>query len=178
MRVKVVAPARINRAEGSLRSTGSAAIRALTAYVRRPPQRSVALIGYEFPYWFKSAFGATRCGRRWRAVLARPSGDHGSEHPIREEPGARVICALPFMARGSTHLRAADPLHEYLHAGTRHQGRCASLRDDLRPPLTPGTDEQEGWLSVRWLSLGLARVPPVSPGPCSPRIPGTPRGPR
>src|SRR3954453_3124379 len=36
-------------------------------------QRSVALIGYEFPYWFNGAFGATRGGRRWRAVLARPS---------------------------------------------------------------------------------------------------------
>src|SRR4051794_2204544 len=28
--------------------------------------------------------------------------------------------------------------------------RSASLRDDLRPPLTLGTDEQGGWLSGRW----------------------------
>jgi hypothetical protein len=33
----------------------------------RPP------IGYEFPYWFKSACGATRCGRRWRRPHASTS---------------------------------------------------------------------------------------------------------
>jgi len=31
----------------------------------------------------------------------------------------------------------------------------ASLRDGLRPPLTPDAVEQVGWLSVRWLSPGL-----------------------
>jgi hypothetical protein len=45
---------------------------------------------------------------------------------------------------GLTRLRAADPMHEDLHAGARPQGRSASHRDGLRPPLPPDTDEQEG----------------------------------
>ena len=51
-----------------------------------------------------------------------------------------------------SHLRAADPIHEDLHDAARHQGRHASLRDGRRPPLTPDTAEQLGWLSGRWLS--------------------------
>ena len=35
------------------------------------------------------------------------------------------------------------------------KGATASLRDGLRPPLTPDTAEQMGWLSVRWPSIGL-----------------------
>jgi hypothetical protein len=62
----------------------------------------------------------------------------------------------------SFHLRAADPMAEDLHAAVRPQGRYASLRDGLRPPLPPDTDEQEGWLSGRWLSH--AHVPFPDPG--------------
>jgi hypothetical protein len=51
----------------------------------------------------------------------------------------------------ASHLRAADPIHEDLHAGARPQGRYASLRDGLWPPLPPGTAEQEGWVSGQWL---------------------------
>ena len=93
--------------------------------------------GYDFLYWLKSAFGATRCGRRWRAVLTRQ------------------YC---------THHRASGPILNDLHAGVRHQGRRASLRDDLRPPWTPDTTEQAGWLSGRWQHS----VCPVSRTPCAP----------
>jgi hypothetical protein len=35
------------------------------------------------------------------------------------------------------------------HSAARRQGRCASLRDGLRPPLTPSSTEQIGWSSGR-----------------------------
>jgi hypothetical protein len=56
------------------------------------------------------------------------------------------------------HPVATDPIAHRLHAGPRHQGREASLRDDLRPLLTPDNDEQVGWLPVRWLRPGLGRM--------------------
>jgi hypothetical protein len=65
--------------------------------------------------------------------------------------------ALGAPNHGTTHRRAADPIPDRLHDGSRRQGRSASLRklrDGLRPPLTPATAEQEGWLSGRWLSPG------------------------
>jgi len=37
-----------------------------------------------------------------------------------------------------------DPTSQDLHDSDRHQGRFASLRDGLRPPLTPITAEQLG----------------------------------
>jgi hypothetical protein len=40
-----------------------------------------------------------------------------------------------------------------LHAGPQRQERYASLRDDLRPHLTPGTGEHLGGLSDRRLVL-------------------------
>ena len=37
-------------------------------------------IGYDFLYWLKRAFGArVRCGRRWRVVLAHPTGTIGKQ---------------------------------------------------------------------------------------------------
>ena len=48
-----------------------------------------------------------------------------------------------------------DPITENLHAATRHQGRFASLRDGLRPPLTPGCRR------ATWLVIGS----PPSPWP-------------
>jgi hypothetical protein len=59
---------------------------------------------------------------------------------------------------GATHLRAADPIDEDLHADARPQGRSASHGDGLRPPLPPDTDEQEGWLSGRWPSSGRGHM--------------------
>ena len=44
------------------------------------------------------------------------------------------------------------------------KGATASLRDDLRSPLTPGTDERTGWLSGRVSLLSkLSRAPPAHP---------------
>jgi hypothetical protein len=37
-----------------------------------------------------------------------------------------------------------DPISQDLLGSDRHQGRFASLRDDLRSPLTPVTAEQLG----------------------------------
>jgi len=34
-------------------------------------------------------------------------------------------------------------------SAARRQGRCASLRDGLRPPLTPSSTERIGWSSGR-----------------------------
>ncbi len=69
------------------------------------------------------------------------------------------------MVRRVGHLRAADPIDDDVHAGARHQARSASRCDGLRPPLTPDTGEQGGWLSGRWLSPGrqeprTPRAPP------------------
>jgi len=82
-------------------------------------------------------------------------------------PSSKRTCAdLPrfITARNATHHRASDPIPNDLHAGARHQGRRASLRDGLRPPLTPSTVEQAGWLSGRWHHSGG----PVSRTPCAP----------
>lgn len=46
---------------------------------------------------------------------------------------------------------AADPIQQDLHAGTR-QGRYASLRDGLRPPLTPDTTRAGYWVGGSPLS--------------------------
>jgi hypothetical protein len=106
--------------------------------------------------------GAPRCGR---ALRARPRAPRPLRAPdtkngclgLRRDRDTRQLqhrhCQVT--ARHTTDLRAADPTYEDLHAGARHQGRCASLRDGLRPPWTPNTAEHEGWLSDRWLSSGL-----------------------
>ena len=116
---------------------------------------------------------ATRSGHEER--VPRPSERPG--HPQLQQCRRRVT------ARRSNDLRAADPTIEDLHAAVRRQGRCASRRDGLRPPLTPGTDEQVGWLSGRWLSHGRGRerreprstrhVPHVFPRPGIERNRGT-----
>jgi hypothetical protein len=59
-------------------------------------------------------------------------------------------------------------MSEDLHADARPQGRFASLRDGLRPPLPPDTDEQLGWLSGRWLSHARGRILAVQPPDPSP----------
>jgi hypothetical protein len=98
-------------------------------------------IGYDFLYWLKSAFGATRCGRRWRAVLTR--------QPAHSD-------------------RGSDPTPNNLHASVQHQGRRASLRNGLRPPLTLGAVVQVGWLSGRWHHSGglVSRTPCAPPNSC------------
>jgi hypothetical protein len=61
-----------------------AAIGALRQSPSATGQARPAVRGYEFPYCLKSTFGATRCGRRWRAVLARPSTRHTMlSRPVR-----------------------------------------------------------------------------------------------
>ena len=57
--------------------------------------------------------------------------------------------------RRSTHLRAADPSPDDLHAGARRQGRSASRCDDLRPPLTPTTTEQARLIAVQRTTDGF-----------------------
>ena len=99
--------------------------------------------------------GTPRCGRRWRAVLAHPTRSKGADIEgarFRQETSAIHFDRRAGQGEISTHRRAADPIPEGLHAGARHQGRRASLRDGLRPPLTPNTAEQGGWLSDRWFS--------------------------
>jgi hypothetical protein len=89
------------------------------------------LIGYEFLYWLKRAFGArARCGRHWRAVLAH-----------------------------LTMVRAADPTDDDLHAGARHQEHVATRWPTAT--LDPRRRRAWGWLSVRWLSVAYTRVFPM-----------------
>ena len=78
--------------------------------------------GYKFPYWLKRAVGAGRAAvRRWRAVLAHPN------HQVLRHVS-----------------RATDPMAKDVHAGIRHQGRDASLRDDLPVTLDPGRRRASG----------------------------------
>jgi hypothetical protein len=86
--------------------------------------------------------------------------------PVRT--GALSIGRQPGRVTEPSHIRATDPASNDQLAGNRHQGRYASLRDDLRPPLTPIAAEQEGWLSGRWLASGR----PISRTPCAPPTPG------
>ena len=103
-----------------------------------------------------------RCARRGPALRACGAG---APVPTRTPPcshedaeGApRHLARCPRQLQAGTnrrnpaHRRAADPIANHLHDAARHQGRTALLRDGLRPPLTPDTAEQEGWLSGRWL---------------------------
>ena len=92
-----------------------------------------------------------RCGRRCRAVLAHQGKREACRTRRHGRPDRNSLHNLRVQC--ATHRRAADPIAKDLHDAGRHQGRLASLRDDLRPPLTPTTAAQEGWLSGRRLSL-------------------------
>jgi hypothetical protein len=83
--------------------------------------------------------------------------------PHREDTDATAHHRIK--ARCATHRRSTDPIDDDLHADTRPRERDASLRDGLRPPLTPDADEQQGWLSGRRLSDAhpLLRTPGAPP---------------
>ena len=126
--------------------------------------------GYDFLYWLKCACGARALRRRGPALRACGAGAPVPTRtpPLRAWTARRAprpqTSAHDPRARASrrnlAHHRAADPIPNGLHGTGRHQGHFVSLRDDLRPPLTPTTAEQLGWLSGRWLSpgRGLAAV--------------------
>ena len=127
----------------------------------RPTSNVRPGIGYEFPYWLKRAFGAMvgpRAAGGAGAPSSRTPPPRGCEctetAPVPIRKSAVELSETGITARSSTHRRATDPLPNGLHVGTRRPGRSASLRDDLRPPLTPATAEQQGWLSGRLLSSG------------------------
>jgi hypothetical protein len=126
---------------------------------------------------FKRAFGASASfalhstGPRAAGGAGAPSSrtpparglGHAAKAPGPAEPDALQLRHRHRLVtvRLATHLRATDPIDKDLHDGARPQGRFASLRmlrDGLRPPLPTDTDEQEGWLSGRWLSRGRPRV--------------------
>jgi hypothetical protein len=153
--------------------TGSSAPPARRALPRFTPRGPALRAGASRPS--SRVPPATRSGHEER--VPRPPKRPG--HPQLQHRHRHVT------VRHSTDLRAADPTLEDLHAAARRQWRCASLRDGLWPPLTPDTDEQEGWLSGRWLSHGhdrervapraARRVPHVFPRPGIQRNRGTRR---
>ena len=49
----------------------------------------------------------------------------------------------PRTVADESHHQAVDPMSEHLPDSNQHQGRSASLRDDLRPPLTPARHPTE-----------------------------------
>ena len=72
-------------------------------------------------------------------------------------PAARDQRRTPHGPQPTDH-RAADPISDGLHGGPRHQVRCASLRDGLRPRLTPKTDEQQGGYRVGGSTWAVTKV--------------------
>lgn len=111
-----------------------------------------------------------RLRRRGRAAggAGAPSSRTHDNSKTSPPVGRDVTTMVGLGAARVGDLRVVDPLDQYLHDGLRHQGRCASQRDGLRPPWTPKPDEQAGWLSGRCLSSGRAK--PRTPG--APRTPG------
>ena len=98
------------------------------------------------------------CGRRWRAVLA-PAARHEREHRTTgcgsRAGGAHAhdsTATNRWLRRGPP----TDPTLDHLPAGARFQRRYASLRDGLRPPLTPRASGQGGSLSVRGNPVAVA----------------------
>jgi hypothetical protein len=116
-----------------------------------------------------AAWAGARAAGGASAVLAHPAHttlrtrNNGTPMPKKDTDAPQLHHGHRLLTvRDSAHLRAADPIPKDLHAAARPQGRSASLRmlrDGLRPPLPPNTDEQQGWLSGRWLSPGLPQNP-------------------
>jgi hypothetical protein len=133
-------PTKVPKASTSRRWKGSSS-----------PLHDQRMGGYDFPHWFKSlaALGQSPPAPRVLAAL-RAATPAGSTRQPGEcggpEPGSSLVAG------------GGDPISEDLHAATWHQGRFASLRDGLRPPLTPGNDEQPGWSSDRRPHLGRGRM--------------------
>jgi len=67
--------------------------------------------------------------------VARAAGGVREDHGLTGLAAAGPAWAERVPRARHRHRRAADPTPDHAHADSRHQGRFASLRDDLRPPL-------------------------------------------
>ena len=112
------------------------------------------LRGSSWPRWDQGTAKALDGGRALRGprapgfALAHPTNTAPVRGVLRKScdhsscTGLSVPRHLLTVADESHH-QAADPISEHLPDSDQHQGRSASLRDDLRPPLTPARQPTE-----------------------------------
>jgi hypothetical protein len=103
--------------------------------------------GYEFPYWFKRAFGArVRCGRRF-APSSRTPTLRLREHPnklLYPSRCGRLTAEFDYPDCPRNPLTSEPPTRSTTMRTpvSEVKGAPRRWRDGLRPPLTPDTDEQ------------------------------------
>ncbi|MBB3667771.1 hypothetical protein FHX47_001392 [Garicola koreensis] len=123
-----------------LRSAGTPALRSLRS-LRAPPPAPHSGHNNEAP----ARLDGCPAGL-FRSARLRHDDPVDTAHLEADETfGPCLVRDCPnYIGRHPAYREATDPRLESLHAAHQHQGRYASLRDGLRPPLTLVRDAEEG----------------------------------